>query len=84
MRQLKKDYVQNSITDNSGNNGKIWQSLRSIVPKEYCDSTIQSVTVNNQEINDPHALAKSFKEYFTGIVKEIKKAHTLRVTLKNS
>ena len=84
MRQLKKDYVQNSITDNSGNNGNIWQSLRSIVPNKCCDSTIQSVTVNNQDINDPHALAKSFNEYFTGIVKEIKQAHTFTGNLKQN
>ena len=40
------------------------------------------MTVNNQDINDPHALAKSFNEYFTGIVKEIKKAHTFKGNFK--
>ena len=83
MRKLKKDYVTGTVLLTiSGNNGKIWQSFRSIVPNKCCDSTIQSVTVNNQDINDPHALTKSFNEYFTGIVKEIKKAHTFKGNFK--
>ena len=78
MRRLKKDYVQNSIAANSGNSGEMWKSLRSIVPNKCCDSDIPTLKVDDQVINDPGKLAKSFNDYFAGIVRDLKSVHSFK------
>ena len=73
LHRLKTEYIKNSVKRNSGDSGKIWKTLRCVIPNKRGDTSIHSIKVEGVDIQDDMKLANSFNEYFTNIVGRLKK-----------
>ena len=67
LHRLKTEYIQNtcSVKRNSGDSGKIWKTLRCVIPNKRGDTSIHSIKVEGVDIKDDMEFANSFNEYFT-------------------
>ena len=50
IRESKKRYVSESISNNEGKLNAMWKSLRRIIPKNVNDSGFQKIIIDNTEI----------------------------------
>ena len=73
LHRLKTEYIKISVKTNSGDSGKIWKTLRCVIPNKRGDTSIHSIKVEGVDIKDDMKLANSFNEYFTNIVGSLKK-----------
>ena len=66
VTKLKKDFVEDSITQNSNNRKELWRSLKKIIPSKSTSGRTK-LTDHETEITDAGKMANIFNDFFASI-----------------
>lgn len=73
VKETKKAYYNNSFHVNSNNSKKTWQAINELTGRKSNKSTINSLVVDDETINDPKKICNNFNSFFAEIGPQLAK-----------
>ena len=72
LRETKKSYYKQYLTDNKKNLRLVWQTIKGIINmKSKSDQSISSLLIDNQLITSAKPISNHFNSFFTSIAEKI-------------
>ena len=65
--KLKKDFIQDSITNNSKNPKELWKTIKKIIPSKCSSGPTKLTDDQDNEITNDDKMANMFNDYFVSI-----------------
>ena len=67
LRSLRFEYYSRKISENQGDMKGTWKILRKAMKKEAKQSDIETIFLDNEEINDKQKISERFNDHFVSI-----------------
>ena len=71
-KQLKRDYFSNKIASYRGSLKDSWRSINQLLNKRSKTTNIDSVKVDDHEINKPAEVSRAMNDYFCSVGKKLR------------
>ena len=67
IARAKRTYYQQRLIANQHDMKKTWQTLKEVIGKQRCSTTLSSITINDEVCTDPKRIAEEFNVYFANV-----------------